>query len=414
MQDRGRRVVITGLGALSPAGNNVPDTWRNLLAGVSGIDNITLFDTTDFAIRIAGEVKGFSGEGIIDPKEIRHMDRGVQFALVATHEALQDAHLEVTEENAERVGIIFGTAAAGVDTLLRQQAVFEERGPRRVSPFFLPNMLADAASGQVAIVVGARGPNMAVVSACATGGHAVGEGMETIKRGDADVVIAGGTEAAIVPVIIAGFINMRALANDEDPRKASKPFDARRDGFVMSEGAAVLVLEELEHARSRGAKIYAEVIGYGSSNDAYHMAAQLESGAGAARTMEMAIRKAGIRADEVSYINAHGTGTPLNDKVETLAIKNVFGDAARKVAISSTKSMLGHMMGASGAIGAMVGALAIRDNCIPPTINLEVPDPECDLDYTPNEARAMRVDVTLSNAIGLGGHNSSILLRRVE
>jgi 3-oxoacyl-(acyl-carrier-protein) synthase len=274
-------------------------------------------------------------------------------------------------------------------------------------------MLADSGSGQVAIAVGAKGPNMAVVSACATGGHAVGEAMETIRRGDAEMMIAGGTEAVIVPVIVAGFINMRALGDDPDPTKASKPFDARREGFVLSEGSAVLILEELEHALARGAKIYAEVIGYGSTNDAYHMAAQLESGDGAARTMQRALRKAGISPDEVDYINAHGTGTPLNDKVETLAIKNVFGDAAYKVAISSTKSMTGHMMGASGALEAMVCSLAIRDNRIPPTINLEVPDPECDLDYNPNEARAMKVDVAMSNSIGLGGHNSCLILRRV-
>src|SRR5919197_270119 len=387
-----RRVVITGMGAVTPVGNNAPENWRNLLGGVSGVSRITLFDPSQFAIQIAGEVKGFSPEGVIDPKEVRHMDRSVQFAVVAAKEALQDAKLDINEENADDVGIVLGTGAGGVSLLLEQQEILEQRGPRRVSPFFLPNMLADSGSGQVAIAVGEKGPNMAVVSACATGGHAVGEAMETIKRGDAEAMIAGGTEAVIVPVILAGFINMRALADDPDPTKASKPFDARRDGFVLSEGAAVLVLEELEHALARGAPIYAEVAGYGSTNDAYHMAAQLESGAGAARTMQRALRKAGISPDQVDYINAHGTGTPLNDKVETLAIKNVFGDAARKVVISSTKSMTGHMMGASGALEAMVCALAIRDNRIPPTINLEVPDPECDLDYNPNEARSMRVD----------------------
>jgi 3-oxoacyl-(acyl-carrier-protein) synthase len=282
-----------------------------------------------------------------------------------------------------------------------------------VSPHFLPNFLADSASGQVAITVGAKGPNMAVVSACATGGHAVGEAMETIRRGDADVMLAGGTEAVIVPVVVAGFINMRALSDDPNPETASKPFDARRSGFVLSEGSAVLVLEDLEHARKRGAQVYAEVVGYGSTNDAYHMAAQLESGDGAARTMQRALNKAGMNADEIDYINAHGTGTPLNDRVETLAIKKVFGDAAYDVAISSTKSMTGHMMGAAGALETMVCALAIRDNRIPPTINLEVPDPECDLDYTPNKARDLQVDVALSNSIGLGGHNSAIILKRV-
>lgn len=408
-----RRVVITGLGAVTPVGNSVPEVWSNLLDGKSGIGRITLFDPTDFAIQIAGEVKRFSSEGEIDPKERRHMDRSVQFAVVATNQALRDTRFEVAEEEAHNVGIVFGTAAAGAATLLAQQKVLEERGPRRVSPHFLPNFLPDSASGQVAIAIGARGPNMAVVSACATGAHAVGEAMETIRRGDADVMIAGGAEAIIVPVVMAGFINMRALSDDPNPDTASKPFDARRTGFVLSEGAAALVLEDIDHARRRGARIYAEVVGYGSTNDAYHMVAQMESGDGAARTMQRALTKAGIAADEVDYINAHGTGTPLNDRVETLAIKKVFGDDAYKVAISSTKSMTGHMMGAAGALEVIICALAIRDNRIPPTINLDVPDPDCDLDYTPHKARAIRVDVALSNSIGLGGHNAAIILKRV-
>ncbi|MDQ6694531.1 MAG: beta-ketoacyl-ACP synthase II [Chloroflexota bacterium] len=407
-----RRVVITGLGAVTPVGNSAAGTWRNLVEGVSGIGPITLFDPAEYAVKIAGEVKGFSSEGIIDPKEVRHMDRSVQFAVVAAQEALRDARLDIGGENADNVGIIFGTGAGGVGTLVAQQKMLEERGPRRVSPHFLPNFLADSASGQVAISTGAKGPNMAVVSACATGGHAVGESMETIRRGDADVMIAGGTEAIIVPVIVAGFINMRALSDDPVPETASKPFDARRTGFVLSEGAAALILEELEHARNRGAHIYAEVVGYGSTNDAYHMAAQLESGAGAARTMQRALRKAGIEPGDVDYINAHGTGTPLNDRVETLAIKNVFGEAAYRVAISSTKSMTGHTMGAAGALETMACALAIRDNCVPPTTNLQEPDPQCDLDYTANKARSMQVDVALSNSIGLGGHNSCVVLRR--
>lgn len=412
MQD-GHRVVITGLGAVTPVGNTAEETWRNLLNGVSGVGRITLFDPSEYAIQIAGEVKGFEPGDAVDPKEIRHMDRSVQFAIVAAKQALADARLDVRDEDPDRVGIIFGSAAGGVGTLLAQQETLEERGPRRVSPFFLPNFLADSASGQVAISIGAKGPNMAVVSACATGGHAVGEAMETIKRGDAEVMLAGGAEAVILPVIMAGFINMRALGDDEDPAKASKPFDARRQGFILSEGAAALVLEDLDHALNRGANIYAEVVGYGSTNDAYHMAAQIETGDGAARTMQRALNKAGLTAAQVDYINAHGTGTPLNDKVETLAIKKVFGEDAYKVAISSTKSMTGHMMGAAGALEAMVCALAIRDNVIPPTINLEVPDPECDLDYTLNKAREMKVDVALSNSIGLGGHNSSVILRRI-
>jgi beta-ketoacyl-acyl-carrier-protein synthase II len=413
MQDT-RRVVVTGLGAVTPVGLTARETWTNLVDGVSGVGFITQFDASDYAIRIAGEVKGFSPEGAIDAKEVRYMDRGVQFAVVVAKQALADAGLDLAQEDADRVGIVLGTGAAGIGLLLQQQEVLRERGPRRVSPFLLPNMLADSASGQVAIATGAKGPNMAVVSACATGGHAVGEAMETIRRGDADVMLAGGTEAAILPVVMAGFINMKALADDEDPTKASKPFDARRDGFVLSEGAAVLVLESLEHAQARGAKIYAEVIGYGSTNDAYHMAAQLETGDGAARTMERALRKAGIAPNEVDYINAHGTGTPLNDRVETLAIKRVFGEDAQRVSISSTKSMTGHMMGAAGAVEAMVCALAISEGVIPPTINLEVPDPQCDLDYTPLEARKKPVKVAMSNSIGLGGHNSCVILRKFE
>jgi len=409
-----RRVVITGLGALAPVGNSVPDIWRNLLAGKSGLNRITLFDPTDFAIQIVGEVKDFSPDGYVDAKEARHMDRSVLFAIAAAKQAVEDAKLDITEVESHNVGIILGTGAAGLSTALAQQKILEERGPRRVSPHFIPNFLPDSASGQVAIAVGARGPNMAVVSACATGGHAIGEAMETIRRGDADVMLAGGTEAIIVPVIVAGFINMRALSDDPDPETASKPFDIRRSGFVLSEGAAILVLEELEHARRRGANIYAEVVGYGSTNDAYHMAAQLESGEGASRTMQRALDKAGMAASEVDYLNAHGTGTPLNDRVETIAIKRVFGDAAYELAISSTKSMTGHMMGAAGALEGMVCALAIRDNIIPPTINLEEPDPECDLDYTPLRARETQVDVALSNSIGLGGHNSCVILKRVS
>jgi beta-ketoacyl-acyl-carrier-protein synthase II len=391
----------------------VPEVWRNLLAGKSGLNRITLFDPTDFAIQVVGEVKDFSPEGYVEPKEARHMDRSVLFAIAAAKQAVEDAELDITEDESHNVGIILGTGAAGLATALAQQKILEERGPRRVSPHFIPNFLPDSASGQVAIAVGARGPNMAVVSACATGGHAIGEAMETVRRGDADVMLAGGTEAIIVPVIVAGFINMRALSDDPDPETASKPFDIRRSGFVLSEGSAILVLEELEHARRRGANVYAEVVGYGSTNDAFHMAAQLESGEGAARTMQRALDKAGIEARDVNYVNAHGTGTPLNDRVETIAIKSVFGDAAYDVAISSTKSMTGHMMGAAGALEGLVCALAIRDNVIPPTINLEEPDPECDLDYTPLKAREMRVDVALSNSIGLGGHNSCVILKRV-
>ncbi len=407
-----RRVVITGMGAQTPVANGARATWDALVAGHSGIERITLFDPSPYTHQLAGEVKNFDNSSI-DAKEARHMDRYAQLALVATLEALADSGYVITPENAPRIGVIIGSAVGGVTTLLAQQKVLEERGQRRLSPFFLSNMLADSATGQVAIATGAQGPNMAVVSACATGGHAVGEAFDTIRRDDADVMLAGGAEAPIVPLILAGFITMRALGDDPDPHRASKPFHRRRNGFIMSEGAGMLVVEELEHARARGAHIYAEVIGYGSSNDAYHMAAQVETGAGAQRAMTMAMRKAQITPDDVDYINAHGTGTPINDRVETLAIKHVLGEAAYRVAISSTKSMTGHMMGASGAVEAIVCAWAIAENCIPGTINLDDQDPELDLDYTPNVSRPRKVDVALSNSIGLGGHNSCLILRRV-
>ncbi len=409
-----RRVVVTGLGAVSPVGNDVPTIWANLLAGTSGVGHITLFDASGYAVQIAGEVKGFDPTGRIEPKELRRMDRFTQFSLIAAQEAIRDAGLQMAREDAERVGVIVGTAAGGLTTVIEQQQVLEQRGPRRVSPFFLPNMLCDSASGQIAIATGAKGPNMAVVSACATGSHALGEAMECIRRDDADVIIAGGAEAPIVPLVVAGFIVMNALANDEDPTHACRPFDARRGGFIVSEAAAMLILESLEHARARDAHIYGEVIGYGSANDAFHMVASAEAGEGAARTMRMALRKAGIAPEEIDYINAHGTGTPLNDKSETAAIKSVFGEHAYRTPVSSTKSMTGHMMGASGTLEAMVCLLAMRDSCIPPTINYDVPDPDCDLDYVPNVARTATVRTALSNSMGLGGHNSSVILRAFD
>lgn len=408
-----RRVVITGMGAQTPVANGARATWDALVAGHSGIERITLFDPSPYTHQLAGEVKNFDNS-LIDAKEARHMDRYAQLALVATLEALADSGYTITPENAPRTGVIIGSAVGGVTTLLAQQKVLEERGQRRLSPFFLSNMLADSATGQVAIATGAQGPNMAVVSACATGGHAIGEAFDAIRSDDADVMLAGGAEAPIVPLIQAGFITMRALGDDPNPHRASKPFHRLRNGFIMSEGAGMMVVEELEHARARGAHIYAEIIGYGSSNDAYHMAAQVENGAGAQRAMTMALHKAQIQPDDVDYINAHGTGTPINDRVETLAIKQVLGEAAYRVAISSTKSMTGHMMGASGAVEAMVCAWAIQENCIPGTINLDDPDPELDLDYTPNLSRPRKVDVALSNSIGLGGHNSCLILRRVS
>lgn len=409
-----RRVVVTGLGAVTPLGLDVPTTWAALCAGRSGIGRITLFDPSPFAVQIAGEVKGFDPLRYIDAKEARRLDRNVQFAVAAAQEAVRDAGLEIGEAP-EEVGVIIGSAVGGIKTLLDAQKTLEEKGPARVSPFCLQNLIPDTASGQVAIVLGAKGPNMAIVSACATGGHAIGEAAETIRRGDARAVIAGGTEAALVPVVLAGFTVMRALAMDNEcPERACRPFDRTRQGFVMAEGCAILVLEDYEYARARGARIYAEVIGYGSTNDAYHLAAPAENGEGAARAMAMALRKAGLRPEEVDYINAHGTGTPLNDKFETAAIKTVFGAHAYRLAVSSTKSMTGHMMGAAGAVEAMVCVLALRDQIIPPTINYRYPDPDCDLDYVPNQARPARLRVALSNSLGLGGHNACLIFRRLE
>jgi len=407
-----RRVVVTGLGAVCPTGNTMPAAWDALLHGRSGIGRITLFDPSPYAVQIAGEVKGFSIAGRVDPKRARHMDRHVQFAVVAAQEALADANVAVTAENRDRVGVIVGSAAGGVQTLLNAQHTLDTRGADRINPFFLPNFLADAATGHIAIETGAAGPNFSTVSACATGGHAIGEAMNTIARGDADIVIAGGTDTVVLPITLAGFINMKGLASDnEQPERASRPFDKDRGGFVISEAAAILILEELEHARARDAHIYAEVVGYGATNDAFHMFAQAEDGEGAARAMSRALQSASLNSDEVDYINAHGTGTPLNDRVETHAIKRVFGPRAYALAVSSTKSMTGHMMGASGALEGAICALAIRHGVIPPTINLDTPDPECDLDYVPHTARERKVRVALSNSIGLGGHNATVILR---
>jgi 3-oxoacyl-[acyl-carrier-protein] synthase II len=416
MPDSPRRVVVTGLGAVTPVGNTVADTWSNLLAGCSGIDRLTLFDTSAFSVQIGGEVKNFQPETLIPSKELRHMDRSAKFALVASKEAVADAALDMRAECADRVGIVFGTAAGGVERVLTQQQILLERGPDRVSPMFLPHFLPDSASGLVAIALGAEGPNMAVASACATGSHAVGEGFKTIVRDDADVVVAGGTEASILPVIFAGFINMKALSGrNDEPRKASRPFDAERDGFVISEGSAVLVLEEMEHARGRGARMYCEVVGYGSGNDAFHMVQPKDQGAGAAKVMRAALRDAarssGLVPDDIGYINAHGTSTPYNDRFETAAIKDVFGPHARQLAVSSTKSMTGHMFGAAGALEALACAKALETGWLPPTINYEHPDPECDLDYVPNKARRWQPSAAMSNSFGLGGHNATVVMR---
>jgi beta-ketoacyl-acyl-carrier-protein synthase II len=404
------RVVVTGVGALTPVGLDAPSTWANLLEGQSGVARITLFDPSPYPIQIAGEVKGFNPEEHFDRKELRHLDRNVQLAVVAARQAARDAQLRA---DGDAVGVIFGSAAGGAGTLIEQVKILEERGYRKLSPYFLPHMLADSASGQIAIDLGLRGPNMAIVSACATGGHALGEAWETIRRGDAEAAVAGGCEGSVLPIFLGGFIAMRALAEHPDPTRASRPFDAARNGFVLAEGAAALVLERLDRAQARGAKIYAEMVGYGSSNDAFHMAAPREGGTGPAACMRMALRKADLPPEEVDYVNAHGTGTPLNDKFETVALKDVFGAHAKSLLVSSTKSMTGHMMGAAGATEAMVCVLALRDQVVPPTINLDTPDPECDLDYVPHQARKAAVEVALSNSMGLGGHNSSVVFRRL-
>jgi 3-oxoacyl-[acyl-carrier-protein] synthase II len=422
-----RRAVVTGLGVVSPVGIGADATWEALVSGRSGIDDITLFDATPFEVHVAGEVKGFDATQYMDAKDARRHDRNTHLAVAAAGEALRHAGLlgdggRVNGDvNADRFGMVFGTGIGGIGILLDGQKTLDERGPRRVSPFLLPHMLPDSASGQVAIEFGLRGHNMAVVSACATGGHAIGEAMEAIVRGQADLMLGAGTEAPLVPLAFAGFSQMRALGTPRDPdtgeyspAMASRPFDATRDGFVVSEGAAVLVLEELSHALARGARPIAEVIGYGSSADAFDMAAPAERGEGNQRAMQAALARAGIGPEAVDYINPHGTSTPLNDRFETMAIRGVFGEHADRIAVSSTKSMTGHAMGAAGAIEAFVCARVIETGCIPPTINYRHPDPELTLDYVPNEARAADVRVALSNSMGLGGHNSTVILRRFE
>jgi 3-oxoacyl-[acyl-carrier-protein] synthase II len=408
-----RKVVVTGFGAVTPLGNDAPETWRAALAGESGIDWIRAFDANGFPVRVAAEVKDFDASGAASPKERRKLDRNVLLALAAGREAVEHAGLNGFDPH--RVGIAFGSAIGGIAGIIQQAEILRERGFERISPSFIPSVLVDAASGQLAISLGIRGPNYAPVSACATGSHAVGEAAELIKRGDADAMLAGGTEAAIQPIILAGFVAMRGLAvENENPPHASRPFDATRAGFVMGEGACVLVLEELEAARARGATVYAEVLAYGTSNDAHHMAQPEPEAIGVAEMMRAAIDRAGLKPEDVDYINAHGTSTPLGDAAETKAIKDVFGDHAYELAVSSTKSMMGHCFGAAGAIEALMCVLALHEGKLPPTINYEQPDPVCDLDYVPNEARDADVRVALSNAMGLGGHNACVLVGRVD
>ncbi|MFX4261721.1 beta-ketoacyl-ACP synthase II [Pelotomaculum propionicicum] len=410
-----KRVVITGLGIISPVGTGLDKFWSSLTAGVSGIGPVTRFDPAHFSTKIAGEVKDFEPTRYIDKKEARRMDRFTQFAVAATAMALEDASLNFDDEDRDRIGVILGSGVGGIETMEEQARVLAEKGPGRISPIFVPMMIANMGAGQVAIRYCLRGPNTTAVSACASSSNAIGDAFKMLQYGRADVMITGGAEAAITPLAMAGFIQMKAMSSrNEEPEKASRPFDLDRDGFVIGEGAAILILETLEHAQKRGARIYAEVVGYGSTCDAYHMTAPDPEGHGAANSMKEALGDAGIEPSKVDYINAHATATPLGDKAETLAIKHVFGAHAAKVAISSTKSMTGHLLGASGGLEAMVCVLAIHEGVIPPTINYEQPDPDCDLDYVPNTARKVGVDVALSNSFGFGGHNATLVFKKYK
>jgi 3-oxoacyl-[acyl-carrier-protein] synthase II len=403
------------MGCISPVGNNVSDTWSAILAGKSGAGMITLFDASKHKTRFAAEVKGFDAVAFFGPREARKMDRFTQFATVAALEALEHSGLKIDQANRDRVGILIGTGIGGIGTLLDQAEVLRERGADRVSPFLIPMMISDSAAGMLAIRVGARGPNMAIATACASGNNAIGDAVETIRRGSADVMIAGGSEAALVSVAMAGMNVMGALSTrNDDPQSASRPFDRERDGFLMGEGAGILILESLEHAQARGANIFAELSGYGTTDDAHHISAPAENGAGAAMSMKMALENANLIVDDIGYINAHGTSTPLNDKSETAAIKTVFGEQAYAIPVSSTKSMTGHLLGASGAVEAVFSIMAIRAGVLPPTINYQTPDPECDLDYVPNEPRKASPRHVMSNSFGFGGHNATLIFSRFE
>jgi len=410
-----KRVVVTGLGCISPVGNNAKDTWQAMLAGKSGAGPITTFDASAHKTRFAAEVKGFDAVALFGTRDARKMDRFTQLATAVTLEALAQSGLKIDESNRDRVGIVIGTGIGGIMILIEQYEVMRQRGPDRVSPFLIPMMIADGASGNIAIRVGARGPNMAIATACASGTNALGEAVEMIRRGAADAMIAGAAEAALTAIAMAGMNAMTALSTrNDDPLTASRPFDKNRDGFMMGEGAGMLILEALEHAQARGANILCEFSGYGTTDDAHHISAPAEDGAGAANSMRLALENAGLALTDIDYINAHGTSTYLNDKSETSAIKTVFGEQAYKIPISSTKSMTGHLLGASGAVEAVVCALAMQDNILPPTINYETPDPACDLDYIPNQARKAEPRHIMSNSFGFGGHNATLILSRFE
>jgi 3-oxoacyl-[acyl-carrier-protein] synthase II len=407
-----RRVVVTGLGALTPIGNTADEFWSALLQGRSGVGPITKFDATDYPTRIAGEVKNFDPLAFVDKKDARRLDPFLQYAMACAVMAVQDAALDTEKVDGSRFGVLIGSGIGGISTLLETHKTLLDKGPDRVSPFFIPMMIINMASGLVSMRFGAKGPNSAVVTACATGNHAIGDSFKIIQRDDADVMIAGGSEAMVIPLTIAGFCSMKAMSTrNDDPTRAMRPFDANRDGFVCGEGAGLVILESLDHARARDARIYAEIVGYGLTSDAHHLTAPDPEGDGAARAMVGALRDGGLDASAVDYINAHGTSTPYNDKFETLAIKRVFGEHARRVAVSSTKSMTGHMLGAAGGVEAIATALALHHGVLPPTINYESPDPDCDLDYVPNQARKQDVEVALSNAFGFGGTNATLAFR---
>ncbi len=410
-----RRVVVTGVGLVTPLGVGIDNVWQKILAGESGIAPITRFDVAQHETKIAGEVRDFKPEEYISPKEIKRIDLFIQYALTATKIAMENSGLDMSKEDAERVGVIVGTGLGGLPTLEKYHSVLLERGPGRISPFFIPMLIANEAPGHIAIQYGMKGPNLCIVTACATGAHCIGDSFRIIQYGDADVMVAGGTEANLTPLTVGGFNAMKALSTRNDmPEKASRPFEKDRDGFVVAEGSGIIILEELEHALKRGAKIYGEVAGYGYNGDAYHITAPCPDGEGFIRCIRMALKDAGVSPDDVDYINAHGTSTELNDYTETVAIKEVFKEKAHKIPVSSTKSMTGHLLGAAGAVEAIFSLLSIRDGMCPPTINYETPDPQCDLDYVPNTARSHKINVAMSNSFGFGGTNSTLVFRRYE
>lgn len=409
-----KRVVVTGIGAVTPLGNNVETTWKNILAGVSGVGPLTRVNADEYPAKVAAELKDFNVEDFIDKKDARKMDRFTHYAVAASLMAVKDADLTINDENAHRIGVWIGSGIGGMETFENQFETFLNRGYRRVSPFFVPMMIPDMATGQVSITLGAKGFNSCTVTACATGTNSIGDAFKVIQRGDADAMITGGAEAPITRMSVAGFCANTALSTNPDPKTASRPFDKNRDGFVIGEGAGIVVLEELEHALARGATIYAEIIGYGATGDAYHITAPAPAGEGGARAMKMAIEDGGLKPEDIDYINAHGTSTDYNDKYETLAIKEVFGEHAYNVAVSSTKSMTGHLLGAAGGVEAIFTLLAMKDSILPPTINYETPDPECDLDYVPNESRKKEIKAAISNSLGFGGHNATIAFKKYE